>query len=88
MGQPFTREGDLKDLRSYPGWLQDVVRSTTRQKQRIVEHDFFALMSEAKLPKAALRRFLVGAWPTMTGARDVVTGDGESGHRPQQLPVR
>ena len=65
MGQPFTREGDLKDLRSYPHWLQDVVRSTTRQKQRIVEHDFFALMSEAKLPKAALRRFLVGAWPTI-----------------------
>jgi len=65
MAQPFRREGDLKDLRSYPTWLQDVVRSTTRQKARIVQHDFFGLMREAQLPKSAMRRFLTGAWPTI-----------------------
>jgi len=53
MGQPFRREGDLKDLSSYPRWLQDVVRSTTRQKQRIVDHDFFALLREVSERRAS-----------------------------------
>jgi pyrroloquinoline quinone (PQQ) biosynthesis protein C len=65
MAQPFRREGDLKELTSYPSWLQDVVHGTTRQKARIVHHDFFGLMREARLPKAAMRRFLIGAWPTI-----------------------
>jgi pyrroloquinoline quinone (PQQ) biosynthesis protein C len=65
MAQEFRREGDLKDLSSYPLWLQDVVRSTDREKSRIVDHEFFALMRDAMLPKAAMRKFLRGAWPTI-----------------------
>jgi pyrroloquinoline quinone (PQQ) biosynthesis protein C len=65
MAQPFRREGELKALTSYPTWLQDVVRSTDRQKARIVHHDFFALMREARLPRPAMRSFLIGAWPTI-----------------------
>ena len=65
MSQAFRRRGDLKDLSSYPNWLQDIVRSTERDKARIVNHDFFALMRDARLPRAALQKFLVGAWPTI-----------------------
>lgn len=65
MSQPFRREGDLKSLTSYPAWLQDVVRSTGRQKARIVNHEFFALMRDGRLPQTAVRKFLIGAWPTI-----------------------
>ena len=65
MTQPFRRTGALRDLRSYPLWLQSVVASTERQKKRVVEHELFALMRDARLPRAAMRKFLAGAWPTI-----------------------
>lgn len=61
----FRRTGELKDLSSYPAWLQEVVRDTNREKARVVGHELFSLMREAKLPLAAMRRFLVGVWPTI-----------------------
>jgi pyrroloquinoline quinone (PQQ) biosynthesis protein C len=61
----FQRTGELKDIRSYPAWLQQVVRDTQRDKLRVVGHELFALMRDAKLPQAAMRRFLVGVWPTI-----------------------
>ena len=65
MTQPFRRTGALKDLRSYPLWLQNVVASTEREKRRVVEHELFALIRDARLPRAAMRKFLTGAWPTI-----------------------
>jgi pyrroloquinoline quinone (PQQ) biosynthesis protein C len=65
MTQQFRRTGDLKDLASYPVWLQEVVRDTHRDKMRVVDHELFALMREAKLPIAAMRRFLLAGWPTI-----------------------
>jgi pyrroloquinoline quinone (PQQ) biosynthesis protein C len=65
MTQPFRRTGALKDLRSYPLWLQTVVASTERDKRRVVEHELFRLMRDARLPKSAMRKFLTGAWPTI-----------------------
>lgn len=65
MSQPFRRTGALKDLRSYPLWLQAVVADTDRAKKRIVHHELFALMRDARLPRAAMRSFLMGAWPTI-----------------------
>jgi pyrroloquinoline quinone (PQQ) biosynthesis protein C len=65
MTQAFHRTGDLKSIGSYPVWLQRVVRETNRDKQRVVEHELFALMREAKLPLPAMQRFLVGVWPTI-----------------------
>ena len=65
MTQPFRRTGALKDIRSYPLWLQSVVASTERAKRRVVEHELFSLMRDARLPRAAMRKFLAGAWPTI-----------------------
>ena len=65
MTQAFRRTGALKDLRSYPLWLQSVVAGTEREKRRVVEHELFALMRDARLPRAAMRKFLAGAWPTI-----------------------
>ena len=57
MTQAFRRTGALKDLSSYPLWLQSVVHSTDRDKKRVVDHELFALMRDARLPKQAMRSF-------------------------------
>lgn len=65
MAHEFRRTGALKDLSSYPFWLQNVVRRTEPNKIRVVDHELFALIRDARLPKAAMRKFLIGAWPTI-----------------------
>jgi len=65
MTQAFKRTGALKELSSYPQWLRQVVKNTEREKLRVVEHELFALMRDARLPTHAMRKFLVGAWPTI-----------------------
>jgi pyrroloquinoline quinone (PQQ) biosynthesis protein C len=65
MTQEFRREGALKDLSSYPFWLQRVVRNTHRDKMRVVGHELFSMLREAELRRSAMRKFLVGAWPTI-----------------------
>ena len=65
MSHEFRRTGELKDITSYPTWVQQVVRDTHRDKMRVVEHELFALMRDAKLPLAAMQRFLIGVWPTI-----------------------
>ena len=65
MTQAFRRTGALKDLRSYPLWLQAVVASVERDKKRVVDHELFALIRDGMLPKSAMRKFLTGAWPTI-----------------------
>ena len=65
MAHEFQRTGELKSLSSYPLWLQRVVENTQDQKMRVVDHEFFALMRDARLPKVAMRKFMIGAWPTI-----------------------
>lgn len=65
MTDAFHRTGPLKELASYPAWLQRVVRETERDKLRVVNHELFARMRDAKLPVAAMRSFLAGVWPTI-----------------------
>jgi pyrroloquinoline quinone (PQQ) biosynthesis protein C len=65
MSQEFRRSGELKSIGSYPVWVQRVVRETHAHKRRVVDHELFALMRDAKLPLPAMRRFLVGVWPTI-----------------------
>ena len=65
MTHDFRRTGELKDLASYPIWLQRVVAETQRDKMRVVDHELFSLMRDAELPAPALRRFLKGVWPTI-----------------------
>lgn len=65
MTRAFRRTGDLKALSSYPRWLQHVVMSNARAKSGVVNHEFFTLLRDGRLPKVALRKFLIGAWPTI-----------------------
>jgi len=61
----FKRTGELKDLSSYPAWLQQVVLDTNPDKHRIVNHRLFTLMRDARLPLPVMRRFLIGTWSTI-----------------------
>jgi len=65
MSNAFRRTGDLKSIGSYPVWLQRVVHETTPHKRRVVDHELFSLMRDARLPLASLQRFLIGVWPTI-----------------------
>jgi len=65
MSNEFRRTGDLKSIGSYPVWLQRVVHETTPNKRRVVEHELFATMRDAKLPLPAMQRFMTGIWPTI-----------------------
>jgi len=65
MTHEFRRTGALKELSSYPAWTQLMVRETHRDKMRVVDHELFAMMRDAKLPLAAMQRFLIGVWPTI-----------------------
>jgi len=65
MTNAFRRTGDLKSIGSYPVWLQRVVHETTPYKRRVVEHELFSLMRDARLPLSSMQRFLVGIWPTI-----------------------
>ena len=65
MATEFRRKGDLKDITSYPDWLQRVVRDTNRHKLAVVGHELFTLMRDAQLPLPAMQRFMIGAWPTI-----------------------
>lgn len=65
MSQQFLRTGELKSIGSYPVWVQRVVHETSARKKRVVEHELFALMRDARLPLPAMQRFLIGVWPTI-----------------------
>jgi len=61
----FRRTGPLKELTSYPQWLQNVVRETNPDKERVVNHPLFAMIRDATLPLPQLQRFLSGVWLTV-----------------------
>lgn len=61
----FRRTGPLKELASYPQWLQEVVRETNPDKERFVRHPLFAMMCDATLPLAQVQKFLSGIWLTI-----------------------
>lgn len=65
MTNEFQRTGDLMSIGSYPVWLQRVVRETERDKARVVQHELFSLMRDARLPLQETRNFFVGVWPTI-----------------------
>jgi pyrroloquinoline quinone (PQQ) biosynthesis protein C len=65
MSQQFRRTGELKSIGSYPVWVQRVVHETSARKKRVVEHELFTLMRDARLPLPAMQRFLIGVWPTI-----------------------
>ena len=65
MTQAFRRTGALKESRAIRSGCNGWSQSTERDKMRVVDHELFALMRDAQLPTAAMRNFLIGAWPTI-----------------------
>lgn len=65
MTQAFRRSGALKSLASYPLWLQQTVADTDAAKRRVVDHELFKRMRDARLPVTTMRSFFVGMWPTI-----------------------
>jgi pyrroloquinoline quinone (PQQ) biosynthesis protein C len=61
----FRRTGPLKDLTSYPRWLQEVVHDTSPDKQRVVDHPVFTMMRDATLSLPQIQKFLAGVWLTI-----------------------
>jgi pyrroloquinoline quinone (PQQ) biosynthesis protein C len=61
----FVRSGPLMALDSYPEWAQDMMGSAEAAKRRVVAHELFGMMREARLPPAAAFQFFVGGWPVI-----------------------
>ena len=61
----FRRTGPLKEIASYPQWLQEVVHETNPDKARVVSHPLFAKMRDATLPLPQMQKFLCGIWLTV-----------------------
>jgi pyrroloquinoline quinone (PQQ) biosynthesis protein C len=65
MGGGYLRDGELKNIASYPLWLQDVVLETGELKSRVVGHPLFAALRDCRLDEHAMRAFLINGWPVI-----------------------
>jgi pyrroloquinoline quinone (PQQ) biosynthesis protein C len=65
MGGRFLRDGELKNITSYPFWLQEVVAETGEFKKLVVDHPLFAALRDGQLDEAAMRAFLINGWPVI-----------------------
>ncbi|MCC8396803.1 iron-containing redox enzyme family protein [Paraburkholderia sp. MMS20-SJTR3] len=65
MGKSFCREGNLKDIASYPRWLQDVVDETLAVRQEVTGHPLFVAMRDNWIGEREMRAFLVNGWPVV-----------------------
>lgn len=61
--EKFTRTGPLMALTSYPEWAQEIMLSTRNEKHRVVNHELFWMLKEARLPPNATQHFFVAGWP-------------------------
>jgi pyrroloquinoline quinone (PQQ) biosynthesis protein C len=65
MPNPWKRTGDLKDLASYPRWLQDIVADMREVKDGVAGHPLFLQMRDAVLPRHATANFFIRVWPVI-----------------------
>lgn len=61
----FIRTGPLMELSSYPMWAQEMMLSAQKSKEKVVTHELFAMMKEARLPPEIAYQFFVGGWPVI-----------------------
>lgn len=61
----FIRTGALMELRSYPEWAQEMMAAAQPSKDKVVNHDVFSMMKEARLSAPAIYQFFVGGWPVI-----------------------
>lgn len=65
MREEFIRQGELTDIASYPDWAREMMDATREKKMRLINHELFAMMKEACLPRQILRNFLIAGWPVI-----------------------
>jgi pyrroloquinoline quinone (PQQ) biosynthesis protein C len=65
MNTRFELAGPLTELSSYPIWAQDMIADCQQAKQTVVDHELFAMMSEAKLDQESTANFMLGIWPVI-----------------------
>jgi pyrroloquinoline quinone (PQQ) biosynthesis protein C len=65
MDSYWMRSGDLKELTSYPQWLQELVIDMHEARERVSRHRLFLLMRDASLSCAAARNFFIRVWPVI-----------------------
>ena len=65
VGGGFIREGDLKNIASYPLWLQEVLLETGAAKSRVTSHPLFRSLRDGELGPREMRAFLINGWPVI-----------------------
>lgn len=67
MNTRFERSGALTEINSYPQWAQDMIAGCEDARQRVLDHDLWSFMREARLDPVSTRNFMVGIWPFIEG---------------------
>jgi pyrroloquinoline quinone (PQQ) biosynthesis protein C len=65
MGTLWMRTGELRDLGSYPVWLQDIIEDMRERREAVAGHRLFRQMRDAALPLFATRNFFIRVWPVI-----------------------
>jgi pyrroloquinoline quinone (PQQ) biosynthesis protein C len=61
----WMRTGDLRELTSYPQWLQEIVDDMRDRRDRVSAHRLFFEMRDGLLPCPATRNFFIRVWPVI-----------------------
>jgi pyrroloquinoline quinone (PQQ) biosynthesis protein C len=61
----FVRTGALMELSSYPEWAQEMMKAAEHVRHKVVSHELFSMIREARLPDSAAYLFFVGGWPVI-----------------------
>ncbi|MDA3136592.1 hypothetical protein HG619_15300 [Pseudomonas syringae] len=61
----FERTGPLMEASSYPAWAQHLIKDCSAAKARVVEHELYQQMRDAKLSPQIMRHYLIGGWPVV-----------------------
>ncbi|RML71766.1 hypothetical protein APX70_08503, partial [Pseudomonas syringae pv. maculicola] len=56
----FERTGPLMEASSYPAWAQQLINDCSPAKARVVEHELYQQMRDAKLSPQIMRQYLIG----------------------------
>ena len=62
---PFQRKGPLKEVASYPAWVQAMVSDTAEAERAVVDHPLWEAMCHTTLPREGMRTFMTGVWPVI-----------------------
>jgi pyrroloquinoline quinone (PQQ) biosynthesis protein C len=65
MASDWMRTGALKELASYPRWLQEIVTDMAARRERVAGHRLFLQMRDAALSFGAARNFFIRVWPVI-----------------------